>query len=127
MAVVGLNHVNFQGPKARLDALRDFYCDVLGLAEGPRPPFRMFGYWLYAGGQPIVHLYETEPGDDRRLDIRGTFDHIAFSCVNADEVEARLAALGISHRVASPPGTQIKQIFLHDPAGTLVELQFGDR
>ena len=128
MSVTGLNHVNFHGPRALLDAMRDFYRDVVGLTEGPRPPFKMFGYWLYAGGQPLVHLYEAMPDEARTLGLpETTFDHVAFSCEEAEEVEARLARLNVPHRVTTVPGTTLKQIFLTDPGGNGVELQFGER
>lgn len=128
MSVTGLNHVNFHGDRALLDAMRDFYRDVVGLTEGPRPPFRMFGYWLYAGGQPLVHLYEATSDEARTLGVPATtFDHIAFSCEDPDAVEARLARLGVQHHITAVPGTTLKQIFLTDPGGNGVELQFRER
>src|SRR3954468_16755456 len=39
-----------------LEATKDFYCDVLGLENGDRPPLNFPGYWLYSGGVAIVHL-----------------------------------------------------------------------
>ncbi len=33
-----------------LEATKDFYCDVLGLENGDRPPLGFPGYWLYSGG-----------------------------------------------------------------------------
>lgn len=126
MAVTGLNHINFRGPRSLLDAMRDFYCDVVGLTEGPRPPFAGFGYWLYARDQAVVHLYQAEPDEARNLGSPATtFDHIAFACDEAAEVETRLAALGVAHRVTSVPATGVKQIFLTDPAGNRLELQFA--
>ena len=42
---LGLDHINIATP--RLAESRDFYVEVLGLQEGPRPPFEFDGYWLY--------------------------------------------------------------------------------
>ena len=41
---------------ADLERTRDFYCEVLGLEVGERPPLGFPGYWLYSGGVATVHL-----------------------------------------------------------------------
>jgi len=46
--VTALNHINLRAPDALLATLRDFYCEVVGLREGPRPAFGSRGWWLYA-------------------------------------------------------------------------------
>jgi catechol 2,3-dioxygenase-like lactoylglutathione lyase family enzyme len=124
MATTGLNHINFHAHRPLLDEMRDFYRDVVGLAVGPRPPFRMFGYWLYAGDLPVVHLYEAADDEVRDTAQVNTFDHIAFSATDPDAVEARLNALNVPYRVTAVPATAMKQIFVEDPAGNSVELQF---
>ena len=37
---------------------RDFYCDVLGMAEGFRPELEFPGFWLYLGDTPCIHIAE---------------------------------------------------------------------
>ena len=39
---------------------RDFYCDVVGLEVGERPPLAFPGYWLYAdsAGASCIHIAE---------------------------------------------------------------------
>ena len=56
MTTRGLDHINLRADRATLDALKDFYCDVLGLENGDRPPLGFPGYWLYSGGVATVHL-----------------------------------------------------------------------
>ena len=56
MTTGSLSHINLRAPRELLDALKNFYCEVVGLQVGERPPFPRFGYWLYAGGQPIVPI-----------------------------------------------------------------------
>lgn len=124
MAITGINHINFHAHRPLLDQMRDFYRDAVGLHEGHRPPFRMFGYWLYAGDAPIVHLYEATADEIRNVDHVNTFDHIAFAATDPDAVEARLADLGVDYQVTAVPASTMKQIFLFDPAGNRVELQF---
>ena len=39
-----------------LEATKRFYCDFLGLKDGPRPPFTFPGAWLYAAGKIELEL-----------------------------------------------------------------------
>jgi catechol-2,3-dioxygenase len=126
MPTRGLNHINFHAARDLLDALRDFYRDVVGLEVGPRPNFPRFGYWLYAGGQPVVHLYEAAPDEVRKADVLATFDHVAFSCEDSGAFEAQLRRRGVAYSKALVPGgDQVVQLFLTDPAGNKVELNFA--
>jgi catechol 2,3-dioxygenase-like lactoylglutathione lyase family enzyme len=63
MSVVGFNHYNLRAPRELMEQLKAFYCDVLGLTQGKRPPFDSFGYWLYAGDQCVLHLSEAQPDE----------------------------------------------------------------
>lgn len=128
MTVLGLNHINLRAPRPMMERLRAFYIDVVGLQEGPRPPFDSYGYWLYAAGHPIVHLSETR-GDSTLAasEVPGamTYDHAAFTCRDQPAVQARLEQLHIPYRVAHVAMTRQVQIFLRDPAGNGVELNFA--
>ena len=126
MTTLGLNHVNLHARRELLDALKDFYCSVVGLHVGPRPTFRNFGYWLYAGDRPVVHLWEADPDEVRHANAAGTFDHVAFDCANLSAVEAALRERSVSYKKAQPPGTNQTQLFLTDPAGNGVELNFAN-
>ena len=125
MTTVGLSHINLRAHRELLDKLKAFYCSVVGLREGARPPFPGFGYWLYAGDQAIVHLYEAEPAEERQLDVSTTLDHFAFDCADRVEVEKTLQRLGVAYRTATVPSTRQVQIFIRDPAGNHVELNFA--
>ena len=126
MPVRAFDHYNLRADRALLDALRDFYRDVVGLAVGDRPPFRSFGYWLYCDGRPVLHLSQTSDGEQRPSGAVNTFSHAAFNCTGRAEYERRLQALGIPYRTAAVPLLNITQLFFHDPAGNGVELQFDD-
>ncbi|HKB54893.1 MAG TPA: VOC family protein [Ramlibacter sp.] len=126
MTARGLNHVNLRASRDVLDALKDFYCDVVGLELGERPAFGHFGYWLYAGGRPIVHLSEAGPQEVRRTDVATTFDHVAFDCdASAAAAETLLRERAIPYHKSIVPGAGQVQLFLHDPAGNSVELDFA--
>ncbi|MGB7196328.1 MAG: VOC family protein [Collimonas pratensis] len=124
MPAIALNHYNLRAPRSLLLQLKEFYCEVIGLEVGTRPPFDSFGYWLYAGSQAVLHLSEARTGDVRHTDIATSFDHVAFSCVDPEGMEAHLRARQLPYQVAFVPSLQQKQIFLRDPAGNGVELNF---
>jgi catechol-2,3-dioxygenase len=92
--VSGLNHYNLRAPRELLEELRTFYTEVVGLTVGARPRFNSFGYWLYAGADPILHLSEQRPGREAPTAAPSTFDHAAFSCQDLAAFERHLSARG---------------------------------
>ncbi|MEQ1516010.1 MAG: VOC family protein [Usitatibacteraceae bacterium] len=126
MPIITLNHYNLRASRQLLGALRTFYCDVVGLTEGARPPFRFFGYWLYAGENPILHLSEAGAEEGRTAGAVNTFDHVAFTCRGRVETEAHLTRHGVAYRRTEVPLTRQVQLVFKDPAGNGVELNFAD-
>ena len=122
--VRAFGHVNLRAQRPLLDQLHAFYTQVVGLAEGARPPFARFGYWLYAGGQDLIHLIEASADEERMVGVRTVIDHIAFVCSGRADYEQRLQQLGIVYREATVPLTGQVQLVLQDPAGNTVELNF---
>jgi glyoxylase I family protein len=118
-----LDHINIGGPPALIDECRRFYVDVIGLSEGHRPPFRSRGFWLFAGDTAVVHL--TESSIDRGTQKEGPFAHYAFVCTGLDDAIERLKSAGIEYTVDEVPLTDQVQLFLHDPAGIALELNFS--
>ena len=125
MPVTGFSHYNLRADRAMLDLLRDFYVDVVGLHVGSRPPFGSFGYWLYIGEQAVLHLSEARPHEQRSPHVGGTFDHVAFECVDLAAFEAHLRARGVDFRRGHVPVLDQWQLFFVDPAGNGVELNFA--
>jgi len=126
MPVAALHHYTIRCAASELDGLHAFYTRVLGLAPGPRPDIPAPGTWLYADGQPIVHLfaYLDTPEPAPPAPVTGPLDHISFRARDLDRTRAHLRALGIDFAEAPIPGWQIHQLFLHDPKGVKVELTF---
>lgn len=124
MSVRAIDHVNIRAGGELVAAMKAFYETALGLRDGWRPPFASTGHWLYLGEAPIVHLVV----DDAVPAVPGprgpVVDHVAFSCTGRAAVEARLTARGLPFRRTRVPGTALVQLFLVDPAGNGVELQF---
>ncbi len=124
MPALALNHYNIRAGQPLVGRVREFYVDVIGLAEGWRPPFDFPGHWLYAGDAAVLHLVETSAGQTT-APPPGALDHVAFTCTGIAAFEERLRERGIPYRKAGVPGTGLQQLFVKDPAGNGVELNFA--
>ena len=119
MPVTTMNHFTILTDDVA--ATVDFYRDLLGLVDGPRPPFDFPGAWLYAGERPILHVVGGRNADELRP---GVIDHMAFSAEDLSETLALLASRNIAHTCRRLPGGGTWQVFFHDPNGARVELDF---
>ena len=124
MSVSKLDHINLRASRELLDELRDFYRDVVGLTLGRRPPFPEHGYWLYAGGQPVVHLSLANEVGIPAAEVPASFGHVAFACSDQSAYERCLTESGVKYDVAVVPEFGTTQLFFRDPAGNVVELSF---
>ena len=121
--ILSINHIQLVAEKDLTIQLRDFYCDVVGLSEGFRPAFERFGFWLYIGDKDVIHLITPKEGDSRSPQ-RSSFDHVAFKTGDYQGVLKKLKTLNVSYEEKLIPGMSAHQIFLRDPAGNRVELNF---
>lgn len=122
MPIASLDHCTIR--TADLEAARRFYVDLLGLRAGDRPPFSFPGLWLYADdGKPVLHLVGVEPGR-AQTGATGALDHVAFAASDAASLRARLAAAGIEFTQRVVPLLGVLQLFVYDPHGIRVELNF---
>jgi catechol 2,3-dioxygenase-like lactoylglutathione lyase family enzyme len=128
MRVTHIDHFNIRTRLADLAAVRDFYVDVLGLVEGPRPRFGFPGYWLYGGAEAaILHLAATLPESAEPISRdkpTGQFDHISLKASGLESAKARLKAHGVPFDARPVVGWNMMQVFFTDPAGLRVELTF---
>ncbi len=114
-----LDHVNIR--TANLAALRRFYSEVLGMKEGPRPPFKFGGAWLYCGEQAAVHLVEvgSQPaGQQPRI------EHFAFRAKGLADFLATLRRQRTAYQISVVPGSGVRQVNVLDPDGNHIEVQF---
>jgi catechol 2,3-dioxygenase-like lactoylglutathione lyase family enzyme len=117
-----------------IDATRDFYVEALGMQVGFRPPLGFPGHWVYIGDTPVIHIAEwvtyTERAKARNVDVTtradgtGPVDHIAFGAEDYDGVLARLQRMGVPVRVNDNPGSTVRQLFVFDPNGVKIEINF---
>jgi catechol 2,3-dioxygenase-like lactoylglutathione lyase family enzyme len=131
LGIQALEHVTIRC--AQLQRTRDFYVDLLGLRDGERPAFPFRGHWLYLGGIPVVHLVEASDsagawGRDivipRAEEGTGSFDHVAFRGDDFAAMRERLQKAGMTFRERVVPGGTLSQLFVPDPEGVLVEINF---
>lgn len=132
VTVEALNHYSVRTADIRRS--RDFYVEVLGLVQGERPPFPFPGYWLYCGDSAVVHI--VGQGEDRGLDDYlgaaeptpggGSLDHIAFSARGLAQMRARLQRLQVPYRERTVPLLGLRQLFITDPDGITLELNFPE-
>jgi catechol 2,3-dioxygenase-like lactoylglutathione lyase family enzyme len=134
-----LNHFSIR--TTDLDATRAFYETVLGLTVGPRPPFPFPGLWLYNGdhaqvANAMVHVIGIDTNDPEGLkrylgdrDVSslygtGAVDHIALMATGLEGMLAQLAHIGVACRERTVPAIGLHQLFLDDPCGLVIELNY---
>ena len=125
MPVTALHHFTIRCTPDELPSLADFYTRVMRLQVGARPEIPAPGAWLYAEGQPIVHLFANMPKPDAAMQpVTGHVDHISFRSRGLNEMREHLGMLGVPFAEAPIPGWAIHQLFLHDPRGLKIEMTF---
>jgi len=120
MAVAGMNHFTILTDD--VDGTVRFYADLLGLVPGPRPTFNFPGAWLYAGGNPILHVVGGRSKSDLRA---GVIDHMAFTGNDLAATLAMLKGRGVEFDCRQQVGTGLWQVFFLDPNGAKIELDFA--
>jgi catechol 2,3-dioxygenase-like lactoylglutathione lyase family enzyme len=136
---LSLNHFSIR--TTDLQATQAFYSRVLGLTVGPRPPFPFPGAWMYNGGHDnvanaVVHLIGMDKNDPEGLkkylgdrdasSLHGTgaVDHIAFFATGLEAMLQHLKTIGVPCRERTTPSIGLHQLFVDDPCGLVVELNY---
>jgi catechol 2,3-dioxygenase-like lactoylglutathione lyase family enzyme len=114
-----LDHVNIETRDA--GPMIAFLETVLGASEGPRPPFRRPGHWLYLDGQPVIHLNVVQRDGNCPA---GIINHAAFGPYDFHQAVEKIRATGYAYELKNIPETDIGQIFVDGPEGLRIELQY---
>lgn len=121
MTVTGLDHYALL--TSDIERTTRFYTEVVGLEVGFRPEMTFKGVWLYAGGQPIVHIIAGKPIPTKET---GAVDHLALQATG--DVQAALDKIkgyGVEYTMRVLERTGVTQVFFRDPDGVGVELNFA--
>jgi catechol 2,3-dioxygenase-like lactoylglutathione lyase family enzyme len=122
MSVGMLDHFNIR--TRQLEATVRFYQDILGLQNGDRPNFSFPGAWMYSDGRPVVHLVDISPTDEQQKPDSGVVHHVAFASRDFNGMKARLQSKGMAFDTRQVPGGELWQIFVRDPNGVMIELNY---
>jgi catechol 2,3-dioxygenase-like lactoylglutathione lyase family enzyme len=132
MPVTELNHYLIRANN--LERTKDFYCKVLGFQVMPRPDFPFPGYWLGINGKIQVHmaqagvpnaeLYYLGSPKNAATDHAGVIDHIAFLATDPEKFVKHFKDLKIKSRPRNFPESKLYQLFVKDPDGLTIELNF---
>lgn len=119
-----------------LERSRHFYCDILGFEVMPRPDFPFPGYWLGVNGKIQVHMgldgvadadtYYLGTTPQSARNNSGVVDHIAFMATEPEKFSQRFALAGLPSRNRYIAPVRLFQIFVADPDGLTIELNFPD-
>ncbi|HVG50256.1 MAG TPA: VOC family protein [Xanthobacteraceae bacterium] len=133
MTLAFMEHFLIQS--ADIEATKDWWVKVLGMRVGPSPDFKFPVYWLYIGDKDVLHL--TQGGanvSENRMKYlgqtsqatqgSGVVDHIGFRATGLDETISHLTHLGIDFKERQVDDQGLYQLFLFDPNGVKVELNF---
>jgi catechol 2,3-dioxygenase-like lactoylglutathione lyase family enzyme len=119
-----------------MEATRDWYCTVLGMEEGPHPDFGFPVHWLYLNGRDVVHIGQSakHAGESQKTYLgstsqdtgsgTGAIGHIAVRATGLKAMMAHPRSRGIEFVVRRAGNQALYQLFLHDPNGVKIELNF---
>jgi catechol 2,3-dioxygenase-like lactoylglutathione lyase family enzyme len=110
-----------------VEASRRFYTEIIGLKVGPRPPFDFPGVWLYKGEPPadldnpennygMVHVMGVDRDNPQAL-----IDYMGGACPDTQK-DSTGALDHIALAVTGRAG--LHQVFIKDPNGVTIELNF---
>lgn len=132
ITIVALHHCGIRIPRSgqALADARDFYSRILGLRRDPGRPAipGVDGEWMSVGTGPAraqIHLMgvDAKParaGEAVREGIDPSEPHLALAVTSIDEARAWLLEQDIGFLETTLDG--VVQLFLHDPAGNMIEL-----
>ena len=107
-----------------VEKARDFYTGVLGFTEIARPAFDFPGIWYGLGGDLQLHIILNDqlvrPAVERET-IVARYPHFALWTDDCDATAAKIGALGLPCRDVVSGPTGLRQVFVKDADGNMVE------
>jgi catechol 2,3-dioxygenase-like lactoylglutathione lyase family enzyme len=124
MPVIDIHHIAIK--TLDLEATNRFYIDVLGMKEVVRPPFDFPGSWLNMGNT-MIHVFAGYAAKDKDGEFHpgaAAVDHISIMARDFDGFKKIFAERRLPWRELDQPVAKLWQLFVHDPSGILIELNF---
>jgi catechol 2,3-dioxygenase-like lactoylglutathione lyase family enzyme len=116
MAIVGIDHVQLAIPPGRDAEARQFYRELMGLIEVPKPEaLRVRGGMWFQAGPVQIHLGVE---DGMRPSAKA---HPALVVDDLDALRARLVAAGFEWR-DDQEIPNVRRAHIRDPFGNRIEL-----
>jgi catechol 2,3-dioxygenase-like lactoylglutathione lyase family enzyme len=135
--VMPLSHIeHFLVATDDIEKTGEWYCRVLGMKEGPHPDFGFPVKWLYLNNVDVVHITQSakSAGANQKQYLgrtsqdtgtgTGALDHIAFRATGLKPMMAHLKSLGIQFNERRANGQALYQLFMFDPNGIKIELNY---
>jgi len=116
-----IDHATIVTP--HLEDVRNFFCDIVGLSDGARPPFSFEGHWLYHEDKAVMHLIKAK-SDHPPSKQSSRIDHIAFRVESNDawrQLLVRLESAQFDYRAGEVPDTGERQLFVVVTPGVMIE------
>jgi catechol 2,3-dioxygenase-like lactoylglutathione lyase family enzyme len=140
-----LDHVNIV-TKNIGETIR-FYTEVLGMKNAGLPGGMVSDKNAFIcddEGNAVLHVQGVDPADPQAtfdsirrrlgnlrtsielddLDGSASIEHVAFACNDYDKVRGSLSRHGLEMRFNEVPQMSLRQIFVNDPNGITLELNF---
>ena len=133
-----LNHLeHLLVQTADIEKTVEWYVRVLGMRDGEHPDFKFPVRWLYIGDRDVIHVAQggAQVSENRKkylgqhseaLSGSGVIDHIGFRCTGLKDTMAHLERENVSFQTRQVDDQGLFQLFLFDPNGVKVELNFAN-
>jgi catechol 2,3-dioxygenase-like lactoylglutathione lyase family enzyme len=115
----------------RLDEMRRFYTDVLGLRLAfplNDPAGQPFGFYFDAGHSTFIEVFDRQGaqamwgGSDARIEPGTAFRHLCFEVTGLDALREQLLARGVDVTEPRVSMDLSRQAWTSDPDGNRIEL-----
>lgn len=134
MPITAFDHVNIR--TMNVPATLGFFRDVLEMKIRPFPgrtDTSSAGWVLDQSDRVVIHVNhgdEPYPTDARSpwspTEGSGAVHHVAFNCSGYEAMQKRLTSFKLEYVENAVPQINLRQLFVRDPNGICVELNFRD-
>ncbi len=118
IGITGVSHVNVTVSKELEEATKQFYGEVLGLEQVPKPvgPRQFVGAWYQIGATQLHLSIETDPQNS------ASKRHVCYYVENLAVAAEGLRGAGLE-TIRDPGDTDKSQrFFVRDPGGNMIEI-----